>query len=126
MSETQKGISNEEVIRIARGCGRFLAEKKARDIRVIDLRRVNSYLDYFIIMTGNSHVHCKSLVKETRNYMHEQGLREHGKNAVSMDTNWIILDFNHIIVHIFMEEARNYYSLENLWADGDNISLDDK
>ena len=100
-------------------------EDKAKDIRIIDLREVNSYLDYFIILTGNSHVHCKSLAKEARTYLHGEGLREHGRNSVSLDTDWAILDFNHIIVHIFIEEARNYYSLEKLWADAAAISLDD-
>lgn len=117
MSEIKKVIDNEEVVRVARGCGHLLSDKKGRDLRIMDLREVNSFLDYFIIITGNSHVHCKSLAKETRSYMHEHGFSEHGRNSVTMDTEWVILDFNHIIVHIFMEDARNYYSLEKLWAD---------
>jgi len=96
-------------------CGRFLDSKKGRDVMVMDLKQVNSYLEYFVIATGNSHIHCKALARDIREFLLEKGFRERGR--ASLETDWIVLDFSDIIIHIFTQEQREYYSLEKLWAD---------
>lgn len=101
--------------RLAVECGRFLEDKKGRDVMVMDLRPVNSYLDYFVIVTGNSHIHCRAMARDIRDFLLERGCRERGR--ASLETDWIVLDFNDLIIHIFTEEPRGYYALEKLWAD---------
>lgn len=115
-----KRMTEKGIVEISRQCARILDEKKARDTVIMDLRKVNSYLDYFIVTTGNSRIHCRALAKELENFIRGQGMRE--RCRPEFDSGWIILDFSEIIVHIFTEEMREYYQLEKLWGDARRIS----
>ena len=100
------------------GC-RILADKKAIDTRLLDLKNVNNYFDYFLITTGNSHVHCRSLARELDGYFSSLGLKNNSRP--DLHSGWIVLDYNEIIVHVFTSELRDFYQLERLWADADVI-----
>ena len=117
----KKKFEESEIVKIAKDCGNLLVQKKAVDVVVMDLKGINSYLDYFIIATGNSHIHCAALAKEIMRYFHE--LDFIGRAKPRLDTGWIALDYNEIIVHIFTGELRDYYQLERLWGDADFISI---
>lgn len=112
---------DEIMIGIGRDCLLHLDEKKAIDPVFMDLRKVNSYLDYFIIATGNSQTHCRALARDISRFLFEKGIKEHGNH--DLNSEWIILDFGGLIVHIFTEEMRAYYQLEKLWADAETINL---
>jgi ribosome-associated protein len=101
----------------------LLDEKKAIDYFIMDLKEVNSYLEYFLIVTGNSHVHCKSLTKDLRKIFNEGGYKE--KNRPEYDSSWIVLDFGEIIIHIFTQDTKDYYQLDKLWADAKFIQKKD-
>lgn len=118
----EKIITEKDIIDISRLSARILDEKKARDTVIMDLREINSYLDYFLITTGNSRIHCRALARELEKFIRSRGMRE--RSRPEYDTGWIILDFNEIIVHIFTEEMRDYYQLEKLWGDAERISYD--
>ena len=120
MSKTRK-INDTKIIAIAKECARLMDEKKALDILVLNLMEINSYLDYFIISTGNSFIHCRSLAREVQGYFKNIGLKERTKPA--LDTSWIILDYNEIVIHIFTHESREFYQLEKLWADAIQIGI---
>ena len=107
----------EEIIALGLSCLELLDQKKAEDPVLMDLRKVNSYLDYFIIATGNSHTHCRALAKDVEKKLHEAGLKQYGNPDYS--SGWIIIDFGTLIVHIFTEEMRSYYQLEKLWGDSE-------
>ncbi len=109
------------MIDIGKKCLEFLDEKKAENTVFMDLRRVNSYLDYFIIATGNSGIHCRSLARDLEKFAISEGLKMYGNP--DYNSEWIIIDFGEIIVHIFTEEMRNYYQLERLWADADKYYI---
>lgn len=111
----KKALDDREIIEISRKCKKILYDKKAKDVLLMDLREINSYLDFFIIATGNSFLHCRALAKEAQKFFKENNLPERFKSR--LDTGWIALDYNEIVVHIFTEELRNYYQLEKLWAD---------
>ena len=108
-------MQEQEIIDIARNCARLLEEKKSENILILDLKEINSYLDYFILSTGNSLLHCRSLGTELRRYFKSIGFKE--RTHSKLDSGWIVLDFNEIIIHIFTKDMREYYQLENLWAD---------
>ena len=114
-------ITEKEIVEIIKKCALTLDSKKGIDIVVMDLRNVNSYLDYFIIATGNSRIHCRSMAREVEKFIHDQGLRS--RNRPDYDSGWIILDFNELIVHIFTQEMREYYQLEKLWGDAKKIQF---
>lgn len=112
---------NDDMKDTGRDCISFLDQKKAIDPVFMDLRRVNSYLEFFLIVTGNSQTHCRALARDLIKFMHEKGIKEHGN--CDLDSEWIIIDFGSVIAHIFTEEMRLYYQLEKLWGDAEKISL---
>ncbi|MBN2160865.1 MAG: ribosome silencing factor [Spirochaetes bacterium] len=115
----QENISENGIIEMTRRCARLLDGRKGDDILIIDLKRVNSYLDYFLITTGNSRVHCRAMARELEKFMHENGWRV--RNRPDHESGWIILDFGELIVHIFTQELREYYQLDKLWGDAEVI-----
>ena len=112
-------IDDKKILSIAGECRKMLIDKKAENVLVIDLKNINSYLDYFIIATGNSFIHGRSLAKEVQKFFKEKKFAERTKTR--LDTGWIALDYSEIVVHIFVQELRDYYQLEKLWADADFI-----
>ncbi len=113
--------SIDEIYDAGRECLEFLDQKKGLLPLFIDLRKVNTFLSFFIIVTGNSHIHCKALARDIIKFFHTKGFREAGKP--DFGSEWIILDLGELIVHIFSEEARSYYNLERLWADAKIIEF---
>jgi ribosome-associated protein len=113
-------LSDSDIVDISRRCAQMLEDKKGSDIVIMDLRGVNSYLDYFLITTGNSRVHCRALARELERFIDTQNLLQ--RNKPDYESGWIILDFNELIVHIFTQEMREYYQLERLWGDARKIS----
>ncbi|OHD64770.1 MAG: ribosome silencing factor [Spirochaetes bacterium RBG_13_51_14] len=113
-------VEEQEIVDISRECAQVLSEKKGLDIVIMDLRCVNSYLDYFLIATGNSRIHCRSMARDAEKFIHSKGLRQ--RNKPDYESGWIILDFNELIVHIFTHELREYYQLERLWGDATEIT----
>jgi len=105
----------DEIIALGISCIEFLDQKKAESPVFMDLRKVNSYLNFFIIATGNSHTHCRSLAKDIEKKLHDEGLKQYGSPDYNSD--WIIIDFGFLIIHIFTEDMRSYYQLEKLWGD---------
>ncbi|MCP4137990.1 MAG: ribosome silencing factor [bacterium] len=103
------------IFEIAERCARVLEEKKAVNTAFVDLSETNSYLGSFLITTANSLLHCRALAKELRSFLSAGGLKE--MNKPDMNSGWIILDYEAIIIHIFTEELRDYYQLEKLWGD---------
>ena len=113
-------VTDLDLVEIMKKSALLLSEKKGADIVMMDLREVNSYLDYFLLVTGNSRIHCRSMARELERFIHTQGLRQ--RNRPDYESGWIILDFSELIVHIFTAEMREYYQLEKLWGDARRIS----
>lgn len=94
----------------------ILEEKKAKDLNIIDIREISILADYFVICSGTSTTHIKTLADEVEEKMLEAGielLHKEGYNSA----RWILLDYGEVVVHIFHEEDRQFYNLERLWAD---------
>ncbi len=93
-----------------------LSEKLAEHITVIDMRSVNPFTDWFVIVTARNLRHAASLSDDVIEAAEKAGFmlrtREGGEGST-----WILVDFNEVVVHIFTEEARSMYRLENLWGD---------
>ena len=80
--------------------------------------------DYFVIATGSSNTHVKTLADEVEVKLDEAGISVSHIDGHRSDT-WIVLDYVDVIVHVFSEEAREYYSLERLWQDGEEMDISD-
>lgn len=101
-----------------------LEDKKAEDIRVIDISEVSVIADYFIIAGGNSRNQLQALCDNVQEKLARAGYPE--KQIEGYNTaNWILLDFGDVIVHIFDKENRLLYDLERIWRDGKQIEVAD-
>ena len=101
-----------------------LDSKKGMDIKLLKIDEVSSLADYFLICTGTSNTHVKTLCDYAEYTMVDQlgepmlGREGHRGNA------WELLDFGSVVVHVFTEEARKFYDLERLWADAEVVDLE--
>ena len=99
-----------------------LDSKKGLDIKLLRINEVSTLADYFLICTGTSNTHVKTLcdyAEETLEQLGEPMLGREGHRGNS----WELLDFGSIVVHVFTQEAREFYSLERLWADAEEVPL---
>ena len=95
-----------------------LDSKRAEDIQVIGVSGLTILGDYFVIANGTSTTHTKTLAEEV-----EYQLSEAGEKPAGNGSSWIVLDYSDIIVHVFYKEARDFYQLERLWADGTRMDI---
>jgi ribosome-associated protein len=96
---------------------KILDDKKARDIKVINIDKITILTDYFVICSGTSTTHIKALADEIEFRLKERGMecaRKEGYNSA----RWILMDYGGVVLHIFHEEDRSFYNLERLWSDG--------
>lgn len=100
-----------------------LADKKAENLRVMDLSGLSPMTDYFVIATGNSAPHLHALAEDTAIRLKREGYRVSRREGTS-DSGWIVLDYFNVVVHLMLAEARDYYSLENLWKDAPAVETD--
>ncbi len=99
-----------------------IADKKGRDIQVFDLRGISSFTDFFVIATGTSNRHVKTLANATLRSAREQGERKLGLEG-DPPGRWILVDLDDVIVHLFEQEARDFYSLERLWGEAELVEV---
>ena len=112
-----------ESLQLATAIARVLDKKKAGEVKVLKVRDLTVLADYFVIATGTSTTHVKSLAEEVEFQLDQQGvkpLRTEGYDS----KNWILLDYGEVIVHVFYPEARRFYDLEHLWADAEECQME--
>ncbi|MEM7383880.1 MAG: ribosome silencing factor [Verrucomicrobiota bacterium] len=107
---------------LARAAASLADEKQANDITILDLRGLSSLTDFFVICSGSSPPHLRAVRDEV-----SKGLREDRETAAThregdVESQWMVLDFIDVMVHIFQEEKRTFYSLEDLWSDAPRIN----
>lgn len=102
---------------------KILDKKKAVDIKAIHITDYSIVADYFVIATGTSNTHVKSLADELEYEMSKLGIEPN--HIEGKATGWIVLDYGTVIVHIFTGESREYYNLERLWSDAEDVDLSD-
>ena len=101
-----------------------LDAKKGVDIKLLRIDRVSSLADYFIICTGTSNTHVKTLCDYAELALENCGEQLLGREG-HRGNSWELLDFGSVVVHVFTDEARKFYDLERLWADAEQIDLTD-
>ena len=101
-----------------------LDEKKGMDIKLLRINDVSSLADYFLICTGTSNTHVKTLCDYAEYTLEQLGEPMLGREG-HRGNSWELLDFGSIVVHVFTEEARKFYDLERIWADAENVDLTD-
>ena len=113
-----------QVKKMARTAIHALEEKKAEDIRVIDISQVSVIADYFIIANGNNRNQIQTLSDEVEETLGRAGYPLKQKEGYH-NANWVLLDFGDIIIHILDKEKRIFYDLDRLWFDGKTIDIEE-
>lgn len=98
-----------------------LDDKKANDIQVMKTQELTIVADYFVIATANSNTHVRALADEVEYQLEEVGIK--ADHIEGRATGWLLLEYQGVVVHIFLEESRNYYNLERLWEDATKIDV---
>ncbi|MDR0445537.1 MAG: ribosome silencing factor [Oscillospiraceae bacterium] len=101
---------------------RALDSKKARDIKALKTHDITVLADYFIICTASSATHIKTLSDEV-----EKALKDRGEPPPRVEGyrsgGWVLVDFGCLVIHLFIEELREFYALERLWSDAENVDI---
>ena len=99
-----------------------LDSKRGEDIQAIKIADLTILADYFVIVNGTSNTHARTLADEVEFVLSQKGIEPERREADTGNT-WIILDYADIIVHVFYKDTRNFYKLEGLWADGEQLDI---
>ena len=99
-----------------------LDSKKGTNIKLLKIDKVSSLADYFLICTGTSNTHVKTLCDYAEYTLEELGEKMLGREGHRGNT-WELLDYGTLVIHVFTDEARKFYDLERLWADAESVDL---
>jgi ribosome-associated protein len=107
--------------KLARLCREFADNKKAENIVILDVRKLSSVTDYFVITSGTSEPHLRAIVDEITDQLRD----DHGLRPLAVDGtvhgSWVVLDYFDVIVHVMRQDARERYDLEGLWGDAARV-----
>jgi ribosome-associated protein len=110
-------LTSEKLVKL---CREIALGKKAEDAIILDVRKVSTVADFFLICTGTSEPHLKAIADEIARRLRDEGLRPRHRDGYP-PSRWIVMDFNDVLVHIFHPELRQRYSLEDLWGDAKRV-----
>lgn len=104
-----------------------IQERKGKNIVKINLSKIkNIFTDFFVICSGDSNTHVRAISESIEKEVKEKlGMNAYHKEGVE-NSFWVLLDYGNIIVHIFQPETRDFYNLEELWADGEIENIKDE
>lgn len=112
-------------LKFAKSIAQLVQNKKGFDIKILDIRKISSISDYFVICSADVDKQVKAIADEVEEKLNSQGIKCFHREGYETLT-WVILDYFDVIVHIFKTEARNYYNLEKLWGDAPVIPIDEE
>ncbi len=107
---------------VAYAVTKALDEKKGQNIKLLKIDKVSSLADYFLICTGTSNTHVKTLCDYAEFTLDQLGEPMLGREG-HRGNSWELLDYGSLVVHVFTEDAREFYSLERLWADAEQVDI---
>ena len=99
-----------------------MADRKAQDIVVLDLRGLSNAADFFVIASGTSDTHVRAVAEHVTEALELAGVRVHHAEGLTQG-RWALLDFVDIVVHVFHPSQRDFYQLERLWGDAPRVAL---
>lgn len=113
-------LSAEAVVRVA---ARAALDKKAIDLVVLNLEGLSSVADFFLVCSARSTPQADTIADAVRGALRAEGVRPR-HNEGSAESGWLLLDYADVVVHVFLEETRSFYSLERLWGDAPLVSVE--
>jgi ribosome-associated protein len=123
MDNVQNAELKENSLALAKEIVKILDANKAGQIKLLRVNDQTVMTDYFVICTGTSNTHIKSLSGEVEYKLGEAGIAHTGVDGYDSGI-WIVMDYTTVMVHIFNREQRDFFKLEKLWADAEDIEID--
>jgi ribosome-associated protein len=108
--------------KLAEYCAQKCLEKKAENVVILDLERLSSVADYFVICSGFSDRQVSSIADNVADEVRDLGIKSMSQEGLA-DGRWCLIDFGAVIVHVFQDQLRDYYNLEGLWSDAKRIRI---
>lgn len=124
MQKGAKSMTGETSKQMALAAMDALEDKKAEEIRVIDISEVSPLADYFIIANGTNRNQVQALADQVEEKLGQLGYERRPIEGYD-SANWILLDYKDVIIHIFDRENRGFYDLERIWRDGKPVTKED-
>ena len=124
-TQKQKTTKSTESMFQAKKISELMLEKKALDISIIDVRKITTLTDFFVICTSESGPQTRAITDHIHEQMKDEGMKVwHIEGYENLE--WVLLDYINIVVHVFSQKSRDYYDLERLWADGQISHIHDE
>ena len=115
--------TSERSLQLAMAAARTAYDNRGQDIAVLDMRGITPVFDYFVVATGNSRRQLHAISEEIDHALEDDlGDQRMGIEGYS-ESRWILLDYGTVVIHLFDEETREYYALEQLWSEAKRIPL---
>ncbi len=111
-------------ITLANKIAELIFNKKGYDVKILDLKDVASFSDYFVICTADSDTQVKAIADEVDKSLRDQGIKSWHKEGYKA-LNWVLIDYVDVVVHVFKKDMREFYNLEKLWGDAPVIEVED-
>ncbi len=103
---------------IARSLGELIRDHKGRQVTILDLRKIQSWTDFFVIATVTSNTQQQAIARNIKEYAHIHDVPIlHRQRKIATTDEWCLIDMGPIIIHLMTERLRSFYELERLWAD---------
>lgn len=103
-------------------CARAVIDKKAENVKVLDLTELSSFTDYFVVCNGMSDRQVQAIAASVEEAMESAG-HELLSSEGQSEGRWVLMDFGFVVVHVFLDALREYYDLENLWANAPRVKI---
>ena len=117
-SEDESNTSRDKALH----CARAAIDKKAENVKVLNLTDISGFTDFFVICSGTSSRQVQT-IGESVGHVMETGGYELVSSEGYGDGRWVLMDFGDVIVHVFLDALREYYDLESLWADAPRVKV---
>jgi len=123
MKKIRKKNIEKSSLDIARLIGQAALDNKAENLLILDVRKLSSFTDYFVIMSGRSTRHVQGLAESVDGELRLKKLKE-GSTEGLQEGHWVLLDYGDVVVHVFYSDDREFYDLEGLWHDAPRVAVD--
>lgn len=123
-SRNELPIPADDPIEWALTLGRLAHQRKAREVILLDVRQICSFTEFMLVLSGRSSRQVQSLGEHILRQAKKLKMRPVGREGLGRG-HWVLLDYNSVVVHVFLDEIRGYYDLEGLWSDAVRYEWDD-
>ena len=105
-------------------CIKAAIEKKATDLVLLEMKKTTSFTDYFVICSGKSDRQVQAIAQGIEETLKKEGIRPLGEEGKA-EGKWVLIDYEDVVVHVFLEPIRRFYDLEGLWIDAPRINFEE-